>query len=59
LNVEKKVSRLKMTLTILLAVLVVLSMTTVVASAHGDGRWGGSGAGEFILTEAMVLVVYG
>jgi hypothetical protein len=48
-----------MTLTILLAVLVVLSMTTVVASAHGDGRWGGSGAGEFILTEAMVLVVYG
>ena len=56
---KQKVSRLKKILTILLAVLFVLSVTTVAVSAHGNGRWGGVGAGEFILTGAMVLVVYG
>ena len=38
-------SRLKKVLTILLAVLFVLSVTTVAASAHGGGRWGGGWGG--------------
>jgi hypothetical protein len=40
---KQKVSRLKQILTILLAVLFVLSLTTVAASAHGGGRWGWGG----------------
>jgi len=38
---KQKVSRLKKILTILLAVLFVLSVTTVAVSAHGSGRLGG------------------
>src|SRR5271157_1374983 len=38
---KQKVGRLKQMLSILLAVLFVLSVTTVAASAHGGGRWGG------------------
>jgi hypothetical protein len=37
---KQKVDRLKKVLTIFLAVLLVFSMTTMVASAHGGGRWG-------------------
>src|SRR5208283_3238228 len=38
---KQKVSRLKKILIILLAVLFVLSVTTMAVSAHGGGRWGG------------------
>jgi hypothetical protein len=37
---KQKVSRIKKVLTILLAVLFVLSVTTLAVSAHGGGRWG-------------------
>ncbi len=40
---KQKLSRLKRILAILLAVFFVLSVTTVAASAHGDGRWGWGG----------------
>jgi|GEM_PF-3342139 len=40
---KQKVSRLKKILTILLAVLFVLSVTTVAVSAHGGARWGWGG----------------
>lgn len=42
---KQEVSRLKKRLTILLAVLFVLSVTIVAASAHGGGRWGGGWGG--------------
>jgi hypothetical protein len=42
---KQEVSRLKKILTILLAVLFVLSVTIVAASAHGGGRWGGGWGG--------------
>lgn len=37
---KQEVNRLKKILTILLAVLFVLSVTMVAASAHGGGHWG-------------------
>ena len=54
----KQSSSVQKILVILLAVLFVLSVTTVAVSAHGGGRWGGVWGGKFILTGAMVLVVY-
>jgi hypothetical protein len=38
---KQKISKLKKTLTILVAVLFVLSVVTIAASAHGGGRLGG------------------